>query len=231
MPVRPLPKIRRSLAPAAALLACAALAACPSSAPPAGPSPASSAGPSATAGTTAAPAVKGPVAAPAMRLNAQSVLVVPMQSVEGLPWNADRVTAEILDALGERDQATTWITPDRLRRSLSGSPGYAPDPAHLPADPFMHHNERTTIEPLAGILRRYGALMDARLVLVPQRAQWLTVQGRGAVRLSATMVDTRTGMVVWFGEADGKVGAAPDDEALATAAAALAARMLAAPPS
>jgi hypothetical protein len=207
---------------AAVLLACAALAGCPSkqtSPPPAG-------GPS-----TAPPPPKPPVAAPAMRLNAQAVLVVPMQSVERLPWSADRVTAELLFALGERDQGTKWITPSALRHSLAGSPGYAPDPAHLPADPFMHHGERTTIEPLAGILRRYGALVDARLVLVPQRAQWLAAANDGVVRLSAVMVDTRTGRVVWFGEAEGKAGASPDDGALGTAAAALAERMLAAPPA
>jgi hypothetical protein len=225
MPLRIPRSVPAPLRAAAALLACAGLAAGPSS--PAAPAPSP---PPATTSAPAAP--KPPVATAAMRLNAQAVLVVPVQSVEGLPWNADRATAELLFALGERDQATRWITPDALRHSLAGSPGYAPDPAHLPADPFLHHGERKTIEPLAGILRRYGALVDSRLVLVPQRAVWMpAADGRGAVRMGATLVDTRTGFVMWFGEAEGKAGTSPDDAALGTAAAALAERMLAAPPA
>jgi hypothetical protein len=79
------------------------------------------------------------------------------------------------------------------------------------------------------VLRRYSALMDTRLVLIPQAAQWLPAaapDSGGAVRMSAVMIDTRTGNVVWWGDADGPRRPSPDATALTAAASALAARMV-----
>jgi hypothetical protein len=184
--------------------------------PPAGPAPA------------AAPAPATSVAA--MQLGGQKVLVLPMQAASGVGQPRDAITREILFALGERDAAVQWIDPDRLRGVLRRSPGYANDPDALPADAFRHHHERYVLEPLAGLLRRYSALMDVRLVLIPQSAQWLpSADGTtGVVRLSATMIDTRSSNVVWWGEADGTPAAQPGPGPVATAAAALAARMISA---
>jgi hypothetical protein len=184
--------------------------------PPAGPAPA------------AAPPPATSVAA--MQLGGQKVLVLPMQAAAGVGQPRDAITREILFALGERDAAVQWIDPDRLRGVLRRSPGYANDPDALPADAFRHHHERYVLEPLAGLLRRYSALMDVRLVLIPQSAQWLpSADGTGGVvRLSATMIDTRSSNVVWWGEADGAPAAQPGPGPVATAAAALAARMISA---
>lgn len=166
-----------------------------------------------------------------MNLGAQKVLVLPMQATSGVGEGREAVTREVLFALGERGAGTQWIDPDALRRALARSPGYAPDPGVLPPDAFRHHQERYVREPLAGLLRRYSALMDARLVLIPQSATWLPATGGtgGTVRIAATVVDSRTGNVVWYGEADGAPAAEPGQAAVATAAAALAARMVAAP--
>jgi len=163
-----------------------------------------------------------------MQLAGQKVLVLPVQAASGVGEPRDAVTREILFALGERDAATQWIDPDRLRGALRRSPGYAADPDALPTDAFRHHQERYVLEPLAGLLRRYSALMDVRLVLIPQSAQWLpSADGAsGVVRLSATMVDTRSANVVWWGEADGTPAPQPGAASVATAAAALAARMV-----
>jgi hypothetical protein len=166
-----------------------------------------------------------------MQLGGQKVLVLPMQAASGVGEPREAVTREILFALGERDAATQWIDPERLRGVLRRSPGYAADPDVLPSDAFRHHSERYVLEPLAGLLRRYSALMDVRLVLIPQSAQWLPAAdsaGGGVVRLSATMVDTRSGNVVWWGEADGAPAPQPGPGAVATAAAALAGRMVSA---
>jgi hypothetical protein len=46
------------------------------------------------------------------------------------------------------------------------------------------------------------------------------------VRLNAAVVDARTGFVVWFGEADGRPAAADDRALIASAAAALAVRLV-----
>jgi hypothetical protein len=163
-----------------------------------------------------------------MQLAGQKVLVMPIQAAVGVGQPRADITREILFALGERDGATQWIDPDRLRAALRRSPGYAAEPDALPVDAFRHHQERYVLEPLAGLLRRYSALMDVRLVVIPQAAQWLpSADGTsGVVRLSATVVDTRSANVVWWGEADGAPAAQPGSAPIATAAAALAARMV-----
>jgi hypothetical protein len=162
-----------------------------------------------------------------MSLAAAKVLVLPMQSVTGLPQTRADVTREVLAALARRDDRTQWIGPDQLRAALRRNPGYADDPDALPADAFRHHQERYVAEPLGSVLRRYSALMDTRLVLVLQSAQWLAAADDGVVRLSATMVDSRNANVVWFGEADGAITVDPHDaRALTSAADALAARMV-----
>jgi hypothetical protein len=205
--------------PLAVLLSAVSLAGCPSgAAPAAAPKP-------------AAPAPVATAVAP-MHLNGQGVLIVPVQSVQGTGADQERATAELLDALGERDPGIRWVTPAALRRALAGSPGYAQDPGRLPDDPFLHHGDHVAVEPIVGILRRYTALTDVRLALVPRSARWMEdPAGGGHVRFSAVVVDSRSGRVVWYGEADGEPRPAPDEGALASAAQALAARMLAAAPS
>jgi len=207
---RPALPLRRALAAAALALAAAACA------PHAAPAQAS-----------AAP--KPAQAVAAMDLSGQKVLVLPVQAVSGIPQTRDDATRELLFALGERDTRTQWLDPERLRAALRRTPGYADDPDALPAESFQHHRERYMQGGLGSIVRRYSALMDTRLVLIPQAAQWLPAAdsvGGGFIRLSAVMVDARSSNVVWYGEADGQRRPQPDAAALATAAAALAARML-----
>jgi len=163
-----------------------------------------------------------------MDLAGQKVLVMPAQAATGIPQRREDVTREVLFALGERDTRTQWIAPERLRAALLRAPGYAEDPDALPAESFQHHRERYMQGALGSLVRRYSALMDARLVLIPQAAQWLpSADGAsGTVRITAVMVDARSSNVVWYGEADGQPRPTPDAAALATAAAALAAAMV-----
>jgi hypothetical protein len=163
-----------------------------------------------------------------MGLGGQKVLILPLQSSSGLNVGREQVTAEVIFALGEWDSRTPWVTPDQLRAAMRRAPGYAPDPASLPRDPMMHHGERYVVEPLAGLLRRYTALMDTRLVLVLREARWLPNADAtsGVVRLNAAVIDSRAGNLIWWGEADGETATLPDQQAVATAAAALAARMV-----
>jgi len=176
----------------------------------------------------ATPAPRPPQSVAPMDLAGQKVLVLPAQAVSGIPQGREDVTREVLFALSERDTRTRWIDPARLRAALRGAPGFADDPDALPAEGFQHHRERYMIDPMASLLRRYSALMDARLVLVTRGAQWLPAADGtgGTVRIAAVMVDARSSNVVWYGEADGAPRPTPDAAALATAAAALAARMV-----
>jgi hypothetical protein len=162
-----------------------------------------------------------------MDLGGQRVLILPVQSASGLPFNREIVTDEIVAAIRARDTRTQWIDPARLRRTLAGSPTFAPDPAALPNDRYEFHGERRIQGGLADAVRRYMALTEARIVVIPRSATLITPDsGAAFVRLNAAVVDARTGFVVWWGEADG-VPAAPGDRALITSAAvALAARLL-----
>ena len=199
----------RSLAVAAAALA--SLAACkPPAPPPSGPAP-----------------IRPPAAVAAMDFGGQKVLILPMQFANGVGATREQITAEVVFALGEWDARTTWVTPEQLRAALRRTPGYAPDPAALPNDSWMHHGERYVVAPLVTQLRRYSALMDARLVLVLRDASFLPApEGGGVIRLSAGVVDSRNGNVIWFGDADGPVRPQADAVGLAGAAAALAGRMV-----
>lgn len=162
-----------------------------------------------------------------MDLGGQRVLILPVQAATGLAFNREIITDEIVAAIRARDTRTQWIDPARLRRSLAASPTFAPDPAALPNDRYEVHGQRRIQGGLADAVRRYMALTEARLVVIPRSATLITPDSGGAfLRLNAAVVDARTGFVVWWGEADGRP-ATPDDRALvATAAAALAARML-----
>ncbi len=163
-----------------------------------------------------------------MDLGGQRVLILPVQSASGLPFNREIVTEEIVAAIRARDTRTQWIDPARLRRTLAGSPTFAPDPAALPNDRYEVHGQRRIQGGLADAVRRYMALTEARLVVIPRSAVLITPDSGGGafVRLNAAVVDARTGFVVWWGEADGRP-AEPGDRALITSAAvALAARLL-----
>lgn len=168
-----------------------------------------------------------PTAVAPMDLGGQRVLILPLQSSAGLHVNREAATVELVAALRERDTRTQWIDPARLRRSLAQSPTFAPDPAALPNDAYRLHGERRIQGPLADAVRRYMALTEARLVVIPRGATLRTLDdGSVVVRLDAAVVDARTGLVVWFGEAEGTPGAPESAGLVPTAAAALAARMV-----
>jgi hypothetical protein len=167
------------------------------------------------------------VAVAPMDLGGQRVLILPVQASSGLQFNREQVTTELVSALRARDTRTQWIDPARLRRSLASSPNFAPDPAALPNDRYEMHGQRRIQGGLADAIRRYMALTEARLVVIPRTATLVSPDSAPAfVRLNVAVVDARTGFVIWYGEADGQP-AAPDDRALiATAAEAMAARLV-----
>ena len=221
------PALRRAAPLAAAALV---LSACG----PAGAQPSSTPAPSPSAPPAEAPRgqqqemPKIENTAPPMDLGGQKVLILPVQATYGVESDRARATDELLYAITERDTRTTWLRPDALRRALQRTPGYAGDPAVLPRDTWQHHGDRYIVDPLAGVLRRYTVLMDARLALVVREVRWLPApsgQG-GVVRILAAMVDTRSGELVWWGEARSPQGPDAGPGAVAAAFGALAERML-----
>jgi hypothetical protein len=124
------------------------------------------------------------------------VLLLPVQgAAEGV--DRERLGAELLHALRLTSPAVAWVGPEELRRALRRAPGLAADPDRLPHDPMIHQNERRVGDALASDLRRYGALLDARLVAVPR----IQTPGRSDLpRLRVDVVDTRTMSVVRHAE-------------------------------
>ncbi|HEV3052030.1 MAG TPA: hypothetical protein VGX50_17100 [Longimicrobium sp.] len=162
-----------------------------------------------------------------MDLGGQRVLILPVQAASGLAFNREIVTDEIVAAIRARDTRTQWIDPARLRRSLAQSPNFAPDPAALPNDRYEVHGDRRIQGGLQDAVRRYMALTEARLVVIPRSAVLITPDSGGAfVRLSAAVVDARTGLLVWWGEADGHPAEPGSRALITTAAQALAARLV-----
>lgn len=167
-----------------------------------------------------------PTAVAPMDLGGQQVVILPVQQSTGVGFNREQITAEIVTALQARDSVTRWITPDRLRHLLRQSPGYAPDPAALPNDSYQSHGERRVAGALADPIRRYAALTRARLVVIPRTAAAISDSTGSRVRLTAAVVDARTGLLVWWGDADGQPAAADDRAGIVSAAEALARRMV-----
>lgn len=185
-------------------------------------------------GAACGPPPSAPAAAPeprpALSLTGRRILLLPVQSVSGLPSAvAAEVDAELAFALAERDTGVVWVTPAELRRVLRRSPGVAPDPGRLPDDPLVHQRERRAVEPLAGILRRYAAVTDARWVVLPRSMRAEPGVGSAAtLRLNAVVIDARTGDVL--AEGAGEAVGNPADPALLPSVAADLARRIVAPP-
>jgi hypothetical protein len=163
---------------------------------------------------------------PAMDLGGQRVLILPVQAAEGV-GTRDEATSELVFALTERDARTQWVTPEQLRRALRAAPGYAATPARFPTT-------RTSTTASAPSWTRWAASCgatprwtDARVVLIPRAARWVRGTGTaGRVRMTAAVVDARSARVIWHGDAEGDERPAFDRAALASAAAALAERLL-----
>ncbi|HYW11033.1 MAG TPA: hypothetical protein VE871_03725 [Longimicrobium sp.] len=167
------------------------------------------------------------VAVAPMDLGGQRVLILPVQASAGLQFTREDVTNELVSALRGRDTRTQWIDPARLRRSLASSPNFAPDPAALPNDRYEMYGQRRIDGGLADAVRRYMALTEARLVVIPRSAVLVSPDSAPAfVRMSAALVDARTGLLVWWGEADGTPAPADDRALIVSAAEAMAARMV-----
>lgn len=179
-------------------------------------------------GPKPAPGQPAPAVAVApMDLGGQRVLILPVQASTGLQFTREAVTDELVAALRERDTRTQWIDPARLRRSLASSPNFAPDPAALPNDRYEVYGDRRIQGGLGDAVRRYMALTEARLVVIPRSATLVSPDSAPAfVRMNVAVVDARTGFVVWYGEADGEPVPAEDRASIATAARAMAARMV-----
>jgi len=110
-----------------------------------------------------------------------------------------------------------------VERAVRGSPMIDVRVRELSVRDFQRARLESIGDPLYGELRRLGALMDARLALLPVGALWITEQtGAGRVHLAVALIDTFGGDVVWYGVVAGAPGARGDAAVIASTAQALA---------
>lgn len=163
---------------------------------------------------------------PPMQLSAQRVLVLEPLRGELKAASAAELNGLLLAAFTERAPDVTWVPQAELVRGLRRSPGYAPSPDQVAVGAVWNGRPRHVEDPLASQLRRYGALVNARLLLL------LTASGSedttAPMRLHAVLLDSRSGAIVWRGYHEESAGPVSAD-LLSRAAQGLARRLLSEP--
>ncbi len=158
-------------------------------------------------------------------LRGERVMVFPVQIPAGVPGDA---SPEIEFALRTRTAEVDWIFSDELEAVLARSPAVDSAVSGLPVSFFLRAQVRRIGDPLFGQLLRLGALANSDIALIP-----VTV-GRGAegaggtsvVEIVATILNVRTGQVIWFGVVAGAPGSVADFGSVASAVEALAETLL-----
>ncbi len=127
------------------------------------------------------------------------VMVFPVQEARGLPADADP-DGEVAFALSERGAVTGWIWPADIRAIAARTPGLAMNVDGLPVGMFLQAEVRRVGDPLYGNLRRVSAVANSEVALIPIQVRTRSdADGEGTVEIAATLVQTRTGRVLWFG--------------------------------
>lgn len=151
-------------------------------------------------------------------LRGRSVILLPFQSVTGVPGNPDAELAYTLKDLGRE---VDWIEEEDVEGALARSPGLDARTRGLPVGQFKAAEVRRIGDPLFGQLRRMAALVDAEAVLLPIAASFqpnAAVVGSGPrVRLTLALIEARTGRVAWFGVEEGGDFERGDPRGLASA--------------
>lgn len=152
-------------------------------------------------------------------LRGRSVMLLPVQHNLGIPGDP---SAEVAFALTERAEEVDWILEDEIQEILRRSPGIDADTRGLPVSMFLQAEVDRIGDPLYGQLRRMAGLVDADVVVLPVAVSWeanTEVEGSTPrVRLTATIIEPRTGRVLWFGVEEGGDFERTDPRALASAA-------------
>ena len=152
-------------------------------------------------------------------------MVFPVQIRSGVPEDA---SPEIDFALRTRTSEVGWIFSDELEAALARAPAVEAMVRGLPVGPFLAAEVQRIGDPLYGQLRRLGAIADSDIALIPVavRAGAEGVGGISVVEIVATLLNVRTGQVIWFGVVAGRPGSVADFGTVASAVEELAATLL-----
>ncbi|MDZ7780829.1 MAG: hypothetical protein U5R14_12990 [Gemmatimonadota bacterium] len=149
-------------------------------------------------------------------LRGSTVMLLPIQQVMGVPGNPD---AELLFGLRSRATDVTWVPPEDLDRALARSPSLDARTRGLAVGQFLSAEVLRVGDPLFGELYRLSALVDAQAAVLPIRAELVQNpdEQHPRVRLTVTLIDTRSGRVAWFAVLEGEPHPTDDPRLLASA--------------
>ena len=157
-------------------------------------------------------------------LRGARVMVIPLQSRTGL---SDDVDSEISFALESRGEGIDWVFPDEVADILARSPGLDVPLEALPVGMFLTREVNRVGDPLYGHLLRVAAVTNAQIALIPVEARRrVELDGSSVVEVVTTLLNVRTGRVLWFAVVEGQPGSAGDFQIVASAVDALASRLL-----
>lgn len=158
-------------------------------------------------------------------LRGVKVLALPLQIVSGA--HAD-VAREIEFALRARTGGGGWVLPDEIRALLRANPGTQITVDALPVDIFLARQVQRVGDPLFGDLYRLGVMTDATYALLPiqARSQEDAETGEAVVEIVAALLEVRSGRVLWHGIVGGSSAAPGALSSSASAAEALARRVV-----
>ncbi len=152
-------------------------------------------------------------------LRGRAVMLLPVQHVLGVEGDP---SAEVAFALTDRGGEIEWILEDDVQEILERSPGIQASTRGLPVGFFLQAEVERVGDPLYGQLRRMAGLVGADAVVLPVAASFeANPEIPGAtprVRLTATIIDPRSGRVLWFGVEEGGDFPRGDPRGLASAA-------------
>ena len=158
-------------------------------------------------------------------LRGRRVMVFPVQFQTGVLGDVD---LEITFALRTRGPEVAWIFSDELEAVVARSPSVDTAVRGLPVGVFLSAEVERVGDPLFGQLLRMGGLTNSDIALIPvaigSGAQG--VGGTSVVEIAATIVNVRTGQVIWFGVVGGRPGLVDDFGLVASAVEELAATLL-----
>jgi len=110
---------------------------------------------------------------------------------------------EFAFAIRDHGLRVQWAFPPDLARSARRNPGYTADPYGLtlaPLPPVERDPTKLIEDPLAGQLRTFTGLFNARYALVPVELAIVPDPTGGHAALHVVIVDTRAARVMWKGD-------------------------------
>ena len=184
-----------------------------------------------------------------LALGGTTVMVLPAQPGRGAsPDLAAAFDAELAFWLADRGPRVHWISAAEVDRFLRNAPAIRVDVHDLDVRAFEGMRVQRIGDPLFGDVHNLGGVLDASLALLPASLAYLTpadsatlpvvpgtggkpparplIPAPGRVEVTAAVVSTFGGEVVWLGVVAGEPAAIDSPQAVASAARALARALL-----